>query len=131
MKKPTNYNHPENAGSVLVLSQNDMDQLYAKFILKKLTKGHVKTSLSADYSFFLDEGLCPSIYSKVKLKICLFFLYFWRLLPLLVILRDRRPSTPDCPGCWAMGTNKVKKCMVRKIIFFSGLTRAAKAVQKI
>ncbi len=23
--------------------------------------------------------------------------------------RDRRPSTPACPDCWAMGTNKVKK----------------------
>jgi hypothetical protein len=29
-----------------------------------------------------------------------------------------------------MGTNKVKKCVVRKIIFCTGLTRAAKAGQK-
>ncbi len=32
--------------------------------------------------------------------------------------RDRRPSTTECPACWAMGTNKVKKCAVRKIIYF-------------
>jgi hypothetical protein len=31
--------------------------------------------------------------------------------------RYRRPSTTNWPGCWAMGTNKVKKCAVRKIIF--------------
>ncbi len=43
----------------------------------------------------------------------------------------RRPSTTACPGCWAMGTNKVKKCAVRKIIFCIGLTRTAKAGQKI
>jgi hypothetical protein len=28
--------------------------------------------------------------------------------------RDRRPSTTAYPGCWPMGTNKVKKCAVRK-----------------
>ncbi len=28
-------------------------------------------------------------------------------------------GTTACPGCWALGTNKVKQC--------SGLTRAAKA----
>ncbi len=43
------------------------------------------------------------------------------------IHRDRRPNTPACSGCWAMETNKVKKCTVRKIIFCTGLTRAAKA----
>ncbi len=44
--------------------------------------------------------------------------------------RDRQSSTTACPGCWATGTNKVKKCAVRKIIFCTGLTRAAKAGQK-
>jgi hypothetical protein len=46
--------------------------------------------------------------------------------------RDRQPSTPDCPqvACWPMGTNKVKKCTARKIIFCTGLTRAAQAGQK-
>ncbi len=34
--------------------------------------------------------------------------------------RDRRPSTTDCPVCWAMGTHKVKKCAVRKQIFCTG-----------
>jgi hypothetical protein len=24
------------------------------------------------------------------------------------ILRDRQPSTPACPACWAMGTNDLK-----------------------
>ncbi len=42
--------------------------------------------------------------------------------------RDRRPRTSACPGCWAMGTNK--NCAMRKIIFCTGLTRAAKARQK-
>ncbi len=37
---------------------------------------------------------------------------------------------PTRPGCWAMGTNKVKKCAVSKIIFCTGLTREAKAEQK-
>jgi len=45
--------------------------------------------------------------------------------------RDWRPSTPACPGCWAMGTNKVKKCTVRKILFCTGLIRAAKADKKL
>jgi hypothetical protein len=44
--------------------------------------------------------------------------------------RDRRPSTPAFQDCWAAGTNKVKKCTVRKIIRCTGLTRAAKAGQK-
>jgi len=44
--------------------------------------------------------------------------------------RDRRSSTPAYPGCWAMGTFKVKNCTVRKIIFCIGLTRAAKTGQK-
>ena len=44
--------------------------------------------------------------------------------------RDRRPSTTACSGCWAIGTNYVKKCAVRKIIFYNGLTRAAKAEKK-
>jgi hypothetical protein len=44
--------------------------------------------------------------------------------------RDRRPSTPACPGCWALGTNKIKKCVPRKIIFCTGLTRAARTGQK-
>jgi hypothetical protein len=44
---------------------------------------------------------------------------------------DRRPSTPACPACWAMGINKVKKCSVRKIIFYTGLIRAAKAGQNL
>ncbi len=47
--------------------------------------------------------------------------------------RDRRPSTTSCPGFWAMGTNKVIKFALRKIIpilYGTGLTRAAKAGQK-
>jgi hypothetical protein len=47
--------------------------------------------------------------------------------------RDRRPGTtacPPCPGCRAMGTNKVEKCAVRKILFCAGLNRAAKAGEK-
>ncbi len=32
------------------------------------------------------------------------------------ILRDRRPSTNACPGFWAMGIHKVKKCLVGKNI---------------
>ena len=31
--------------------------------------------------------------------------------------RDRRPSTTACPGCWAMGTRKLKYCTVRKKLF--------------
>jgi hypothetical protein len=34
-----------------------------------------------------------------------------------------------CPGCLAMGINEVKKCLVRKIKFCTGLTREAKAGQ--
>ncbi len=44
--------------------------------------------------------------------------------------RDSRPSMTACLGCWAMGTDKVKMCTVRKIIFCIGPTRAAKAEQK-
>ncbi len=40
--------------------------------------------------------------------------------------RDRPPSTPACPDCWAEGTNKVKMCAVMKKIICTGLTRAAK-----
>jgi hypothetical protein len=52
-----------------------------------------------------------------------------------VLSRDSETSDPArlpsaCPCCWAMGINKVKKCAVRKIIFCTGLTRAAKAGQK-
>jgi hypothetical protein len=32
--------------------------------------------------------------------------------------------------CWAMGTYKLKKCAVRKIIFCNGLTRVDRARQK-
>jgi hypothetical protein len=46
------------------------------------------------------------------------------------ILRDRRRSTTACPACWAMGTNEVKLCTVRKKIFCNGPTGAAKAGQK-
>jgi hypothetical protein len=45
------------------------------------------------------------------------------------ILRDRRPGTIACPGCWAMRTNKVKKCATEKEIFCTGLIRAAKSGQ--
>ncbi len=34
------------------------------------------------------------------------------------ILRDRPPSTTACPACWAMGTNKLKQCMVKKNYIF-------------
>ncbi len=44
-----------------------------------------------------------------------------------VSIRDRRPSTTACLCCVAMGTNKVKKCALRNIIF---CTRAARAGQK-
>jgi hypothetical protein len=34
---------------------------------------------------------------------------------------QRQATQHDClPDCWAMGTNKVKKCAVRKIIFCMG-----------
>ncbi len=33
---------------------------------------------------------------------------------------DRRPSTTACPGCWAIGTNIVKKYAVRKIMLVLG-----------
>jgi hypothetical protein len=46
-------------------------------------------------------------------------------------VRDRRPSTTACPGCRAMGTKKLKKFAVRKIIFCTGLTRAANANQNL
>jgi hypothetical protein len=39
-----------------------------------------------------------------------------------------RPNTP-APGCLAMGTNKVKKCMAKKIILRTMLTIAAEAEQ--
>jgi hypothetical protein len=42
--------------------------------------------------------------------------------------RDREGRT--CTTAWAIGTNKVKKSTMRKIIFCTGLTRAAKAGQK-
>jgi hypothetical protein len=35
------------------------------------------------------------------------------------------------PGCLAMRTNKVKKCAMRKIIFCTGLTKAAKVGQNL
>jgi hypothetical protein len=34
------------------------------------------------------------------------------------ILKERRPSATACPDCWAMETNKVKKCAVRKKKYF-------------
>jgi len=40
------------------------------------------------------------------------------------------PSIASCPACWAMGTKVLKKCMVRKKIFCTGPTRAAKTEQK-
>ncbi len=46
------------------------------------------------------------------------------------ILRDKRPSKTACPACWAMGTKKSKKCTVRRKIFCTGPTKAAKAEQK-
>jgi hypothetical protein len=57
-------------------------------------------------------------------------------LELGVLVRDtekgyiaRLPA--QCPGCWAMRTNEVKKkCVVKKILFCTGLTSAAKAGQK-
>ncbi len=30
------------------------------------------------------------------------------------VLTDRRPSTADCPACWAVGTEESKYCTVRK-----------------
>ncbi len=36
----------------------------------------------------------------------------------------------DDPGCWAMGTNTVKRCAMSKIIFCTGLTRVAKEGSK-
>jgi hypothetical protein len=59
-------------------------------------------------------------------------------------LRDRRPSTAFCPACWTMGTKTggparlpapwlpgdgdtlIEIVYVKEIIFYSGLTRAAK-----
>ncbi len=34
------------------------------------------------------------------------------------VLRERRPSATACPDCWAMETQKVKKCAVRKKKYF-------------
>jgi hypothetical protein len=53
----------------------------------------------------------------------------------LVLRREIETGDParlpgHWPGCWAKGTNKVKKRAVRKITFCTGLTRAAKAGQK-
>ncbi len=45
-------------------------------------------------------------------------------------LRDGLPSTVACPACWEMGTKELKRCMVRKKIFFSGPTIAAYSIQK-
>jgi hypothetical protein len=47
------------------------------------------------------------------------------------LLRDRRPSKAACPVCGAIETRKLKKCSVRKTIFCTGPTRAAKARKKI
>ncbi len=40
---------------------------------------------------------------------------------------QRQATQHACLPCWAMRTNNVKKCAVRKIIFCTGLARAAKA----
>ncbi len=45
------------------------------------------------------------------------------------IIRYRRPGTTVCPGCWAMGTHKVKEVRIK--MFCTGLTRAAEAGKKI
>jgi len=45
------------------------------------------------------------------------------------IIRYRRPGTTVCPGCWAMGTHKVKEVRIK--MFCTGLTRAAEAAKKI
>ncbi len=43
----------------------------------------------------------------------------------------RQATRRDClQGCWAMGTHTMNKCAVRKKIFCSGLTTAAKAGSK-
>jgi hypothetical protein len=44
---------------------------------------------------------------------------------------DRRPSTTACQGCWAMGTNKVKKYAVGKIICVLGWLEQPRAGTKI
>ncbi len=43
----------------------------------------------------------------------------------------RRPSMPACLGCWAMGTNYVKKCTVRKINLLPGLLEQPKQDQNL
>jgi len=41
----------------------------------------------------------------------------WTLLALMAETQlDRRPSRPACPRLLGHGTNKVKKCTVRKIV---------------
>jgi hypothetical protein len=45
-------------------------------------------------------------------------------------IQRQETSTTACTTWWAKGTNKMKKCTLRKIIFCSGLTRVAKAGQK-
>ncbi len=42
------------------------------------------------------------------------------------ILRDRLPSTAACPACWVMRTKELKQCTVRKKLFCTEPTRAAK-----
>ncbi len=39
------------------------------------------------------------------------------------LLRDRRRGTTACPACWAMGTNEVKKCTVRKKVLYCRLVQ--------
>ncbi len=43
---------------------------------------------------------------------------------------QRQATQLACLPCWAMETNNVKECAVRKIIFCTGLARTAKAGQK-
>jgi hypothetical protein len=46
------------------------------------------------------------------------------------ILRDRRPSTTACPACWAMRKKEFEIVYGGEKLFYTGLTRAAKAERK-
>ncbi len=66
------------------------------------------------------------VFEKMTFRLMLYLYYY----SFSCIIRDTETGDPErLPahvGCWAIGTNKVNKCAIRKIIFCTGLTRQDK-----
>jgi hypothetical protein len=85
-------------------------------------------SLKSKFSCFLFSSSLMFSIEQVPLLYCTWMplrvrCTFFRIVPPMYPETHRLATQHTClacPGCWAMGTNKVKKCTVRKIIFSTG-----------